>query len=67
MFWSLAQARVVISDWKEDYNHRRRRSAPGSRPQRSTIASSDGVDADAADSDDLSTRRLSSALAIGGA
>jgi len=21
-FWSLAQARVVISDWKEDYNHR---------------------------------------------
>jgi len=25
MFWSLAQARVVISDWKADYNHRRRR------------------------------------------
>jgi hypothetical protein len=20
MFWSLAQARVVISDWKADYN-----------------------------------------------
>jgi putative transposase len=29
MFWSLAQARVVISDWKEDYNHRRRHSALG--------------------------------------
>src|SRR5215218_1369079 len=29
MFWSLAQARVVISDWKEDYNHRRRQSALG--------------------------------------
>ena len=26
IFWSLAQARVVISDWKEDYNHRRRRA-----------------------------------------
>jgi putative transposase len=31
MFWSLAQARVVISDWKEDYNHRRRHSALGSQ------------------------------------
>jgi transposase InsO family protein len=29
MFWSLAQARVVISDWKEDYNHRRRHCALG--------------------------------------
>jgi putative transposase len=30
MFWSLAQARLVISDWKEeDYNHRRRHSALG--------------------------------------
>jgi putative transposase len=29
MFWSLAQARVLISDWKEDYNHRRRHSALG--------------------------------------
>ena len=29
MFWSLAQARVVISDWKEDYNHRQRHSALG--------------------------------------
>ncbi len=24
IFWSLAQARVVITDWKEDCNHRRR-------------------------------------------
>jgi putative transposase len=23
MFWSLAQAQVVISDWKVDYNNRR--------------------------------------------
>jgi transposase InsO family protein len=29
MFWSLVQARVVISDWEEDYNHRRRHSALG--------------------------------------
>jgi putative transposase len=29
MFWSLAQARVVISDWKADYNHPRRDSALG--------------------------------------
>jgi transposase InsO family protein len=29
MFWSPAQARVVISDWKADYNHRRRHSALG--------------------------------------
>ena len=29
IFWSLAQARVVISDWKQDYNHRRRHSALG--------------------------------------
>jgi transposase InsO family protein len=27
--WSLAQARVVISDWKQDYNHRRRHSSLG--------------------------------------
>jgi len=26
-FWSLAQARVVISDWKHDYNHHRRHSS----------------------------------------
>jgi transposase InsO family protein len=29
VFWSLVQARVVISDWKADYNHRRRHSALG--------------------------------------
>ena len=29
IFWSLAHARVVISDWKDDYNHRRRHSALG--------------------------------------
>jgi hypothetical protein len=28
-FWSLAQARVVISDWKEDDNHRRRHRSLG--------------------------------------
>lgn len=29
IFWSLVQARMVISDWKHDYNHRRRHSALG--------------------------------------
>jgi transposase InsO family protein len=29
IFWSLAQARVVISDWTEDDNHRRRHSSLG--------------------------------------
>jgi putative transposase len=29
IFWSLAQARVVISTWKEDYNQRRRHSSLG--------------------------------------
>jgi transposase InsO family protein len=29
IFWSLAQARVVITDWREDYNHRRRHSSLG--------------------------------------
>jgi len=29
IFWSVAQARVLITDWKEDYNHRRRHSALG--------------------------------------
>jgi putative transposase len=28
-FWSLAQARVVIRDWKHEYNHHRRHSALG--------------------------------------
>ena len=32
IFWSLAQARVVISDWKQDYNHRRRHSSLGYLP-----------------------------------
>lgn len=32
IFWSLAQARVVISDWKDDYNTRRRHSALGYLP-----------------------------------
>ena len=31
-FWSLAHARVIISDWKHDYNHHRRHSALGYRP-----------------------------------
>lgn len=30
--WSLAQARVVIGDWKADYNHRRRHSSLGYLP-----------------------------------
>jgi len=29
LFWSLAHARVVISDWKTEYNHHRRHSALG--------------------------------------
>lgn len=28
-FWSLTQARVVISDWKHEYNHHRRHSSLG--------------------------------------
>jgi transposase InsO family protein len=28
-FWSLGQARVVITDWKHNYNHHRRHSALG--------------------------------------
>jgi transposase InsO family protein len=31
-FWSLAQARVIIADWKHDYNHHRRHSALGYLP-----------------------------------
>jgi len=31
-FWSLAQARVVIGDWKHDYNHHRRHSSLGYQP-----------------------------------
>ncbi len=29
LFWSLTHARVVIGDWKEEYNHHRRHSALG--------------------------------------
>jgi putative transposase len=32
VFWSLTQARVVIRDWKHDYNHHRRHSALGYLP-----------------------------------
>lgn len=32
MLWSLAQGRVVISDWKQDYNHHRRHSSLGYQP-----------------------------------
>jgi transposase InsO family protein len=27
IFWSLTHAQVVIGDWKDDYNHHRRRSS----------------------------------------
>jgi transposase InsO family protein len=29
LFWSITHARVVIGDWKAEYNHHRRRSALG--------------------------------------
>ncbi|MFF5208070.1 integrase core domain-containing protein [Streptosporangium sp. NPDC000396] len=29
IFWSLTHARVVISDWKDDSNHRRRHGSLG--------------------------------------
>jgi putative transposase len=35
-FWSLAQAGVVISDWKHDYNHHRRHSSLGYQPRPTT-------------------------------
>ena len=34
IFWSLTQARVVISDWKHEYNRHRPHSALGYQPQR---------------------------------
>ena len=37
MFWSLAQARVVISDWKADYNHRGDTPRSATRRQLSTL------------------------------
>ncbi|BBX63320.1 hypothetical protein MSAS_24940 [Mycobacterium saskatchewanense] len=33
-FWSLAQARVVVSDWKHDYNHCRLASLGYQTPAR---------------------------------
>jgi len=36
-FWSLAHARVVITDWKDDYNHRRRHSSLGYQAQPTTL------------------------------
>jgi hypothetical protein len=48
--WSLAQARAVLSDWKADYNHRRRHSSAASSVQppaqtesRANRGCSDGV------------------------
>jgi hypothetical protein len=37
-FWSLTQTRVVISDWKHDYNHHRRHSSLGYQPPASYAA-----------------------------
>ena len=38
IFWSLAQARVVISDGKEDDNHRRRHSSLGDQAPAASAA-----------------------------
>jgi hypothetical protein len=40
MFWSLAQARVVISDLKADYN-RRRRHLPQLHPRSTALSALD--------------------------
>jgi transposase InsO family protein len=32
IFWSLTQARVIISDWKHEYNHHRPHSALDYQP-----------------------------------
>ena len=41
LFWSLAHARVIITDWKNEYNHHRRHSALGYQaPARYAAASS---------------------------
>lgn len=37
VFWSLTQARVVISDWKQEHNHHRRHSALATRPRPVTL------------------------------
>ena len=37
IFWSLARARVIITDWKDDYNHHRRHPArSATKPSEST-------------------------------
>ena len=38
IFWSLTQARVVIADWKQEYNHHRPHSAVGYRTPASYAA-----------------------------
>ena len=38
LFWSLAHARVTISDWKTEYNHHRRHSALGGKPPTSRLS-----------------------------
>jgi putative transposase len=35
--WSLAQAHVVIGDWKHEYNHCRRHSSLGTKPLPATL------------------------------
>ena len=37
IFWSLTHARVVITDWKDEYNHHRRHSALGYQTRRATL------------------------------
>jgi transposase InsO family protein len=42
LFWSQTQARFVITDWKIEYNHHRRHSAPGCQTAAS-YAAADGL------------------------
>ncbi len=45
IFWSVTHARVVISDWKEDYNTRRRSpSRLATRPQQPMLPSAPTVE-----------------------
>jgi transposase InsO family protein len=38
LFWPLTQARAVITDWKDEYNHHRRHSQPwATKPQPTTL------------------------------
>jgi putative transposase len=37
IFWSLAQARMVIADWKDDYNHAGDTARSATKPQPSTL------------------------------